>query len=78
MFAVMRLHSRMCGSSESGTGSLASWASVSDTSFSPRAGTSSASRRFWLRLGLKEGASKGKKHYKGVTLLDETFDSWGR
>ena len=53
MCAVMRLHSRMCGSSASGIGSLASCASVSATSFSPSASTSSASRRFWLRLGLR-------------------------
>lgn len=44
--------------------------------FKPKAVTQI--REDWLRLGLKEGASKGKKHYKGVKLLDETFDSWGR
>jgi P4 family phage/plasmid primase-like protien len=44
--------------------------------FKPKAVTQI--REDWLRLGLKEGASKGKKHYKGVKLLDETFDSWRR
>src|SRR3546814_12771864 len=46
----MRRASRMCGSSASGTGSLASWASVRATSFCPNVRTSSASRRCWLRL----------------------------
>ncbi|KAG1390276.1 hypothetical protein G6F59_015256 [Rhizopus arrhizus] len=50
MWAVIRLHSAMCGSRSSGIGRRASWAGVNDTSFSPRARTSSASRRFWLRL----------------------------
>jgi P4 family phage/plasmid primase-like protien len=44
--------------------------------FKPKAVTQI--REDWLRLGLKEGKSQGKKNYKGVKIVDTDFDTWGR